>query len=667
MTRKLVWISLVGLTIMLGLLTGCGGNGGGTSIPRTEPTIKLVQPVGVTVKNGETKQVICKAVDSISGIEVPNPQLTWTVDSAVGSISATGQLSAVSTATSDGPITGKITITGYNQKVMCDVTVLVGDLDKLSIIKPSGVDLQKVPVGDDLTFTAEGYDHYGNRGNTRFAVYPDWSVDPASIGTITANGIFTASGTGTCTITAKVGSITDTVSITVVPPPPPPESVSIVVEDSADPLQLIVGQTLHVHLLAKFVDNSTPQRVSSSDWAVPSSIGAMTQGDPAIFTAAHPGSGLITASYLGKSAKLAVAVIPSPVSLEISYPNGYTPSHTLLGEEVTFTPIMTDSIGTRGRATRNQVEVKWAVNGDIGAIAGNTFTATKLGNGTVVATYNYTEIDTPKTLTASLAITVVKAFDGTIAFVKQDQNSNIDTLAGDGTLTALSSGNNSFGFPNWSSDGSMLAFMSQGQPLNGICTMNATGGDKRSIVANRGQDPAWKPDNSMIAFSLGQVGGGEIDLTDMNGKITRLATGLSSVPRHPTWAPDGSKLAFSISEDSGMWSGVYVINADGSSAAKRIFAGEAFYVQWSPDGSKIAFADASDIYAIAPDGSGKQRLLHASGELVDGFAWAPDSSAIVYSMRVGQSIQLYLQNLSTQQQVKLTRLANAYAIYPTWK
>jgi Tol biopolymer transport system component len=51
-----------------------------------------------------------------------------------------------------------------------------------------------------------------------------------------------------------------------------------------------------------------------------------------------------------------------------------------------------------------------------------------------------------------------------------------------------------------------------------------------------------------------------------------------------TWSPDGRKIAFARTPDGGNWSGIYVMNADGSGQPR--LTRNAGWLVWSPAQTK---------------------------------------------------------------------------------
>ena len=185
--------------------------------------------------------------------------------------------------------------------------------------------------------------------------------------------------------------------------------------------------------------------------------------------------------------------------------------------------------------------------------------------------------------------------------------------------------------PAWSPDSQKIAFGSGvewdkvGILFNscggsgGICVMNADGTNLISIANGTGYGgidgaPNWSPDGTKIAFSSGRNGDREIFVMNSDGSNTINLTNYGAAwDDGPIWSPDGEKIAFNSYRDGNFE--IYMMNADGTDVINVTNnltdeGGPA----WSPDSTKIVFDSDrdgnSEIYMVDVDGSNLVRLTN---------------------------------------------------------
>jgi WD40-like Beta Propeller Repeat len=117
--------------------------------------------------------------------------------------------------------------------------------------------------------------------------------------------------------------------------------------------------------------------------------------------------------------------------------------------------------------------------------------------------------------------------------------------------------------PDWSPDGSRIAFDKSMSTPEGIYTVVPTGGSQTFLAG--GADPSWSPDATRIAFTRG----GDIWVMTSSGSPQVNVTNSAATDSQPTWSPDGRKIAFTSTPDGdpAHWA-VWTMNADGGGAVK---------------------------------------------------------------------------------------------------
>lgn len=187
-----------------------------------------------------------------------------------------------------------------------------------------------------------------------------------------------------------------------------------------------------------------------------------------------------------------------------------------------------------------------------------------------------------------------------------------------------------------------------------------------------------------VSFTTSYPEGG-FDLYAMNpdgSDVERLTSTLDQ-DFSPDVSPDGSQIAFE--RTSNIVTGeqhIYVKDMDpffldGSDVVQLTFEGQDNQgPTWSSDGSSIAFSSNRDghfdLYMMASDGSGVERLTTNPGSFDGHAAWSPDGNAIAFTSYRDSNLEIYvLSKVGNGKKLKfnhLTRLTNhgASDSHPTW-
>jgi Tol biopolymer transport system component len=178
----------------------------------------------------------------------------------------------------------------------------------------------------------------------------------------------------------------------------------------------------------------------------------------------------------------------------------------------------------------------------------------------------------------------------------------------------------------WSPDAKRLAYTPAGD--TGIWTYDLSSGRRTRIsFGENDAAPSWSPDARRIAFD----GDDGVFVADSDGRDTRR---LSSIPaaNTPAWSPDGKTIA--VADASSPVSRLLLLPVAGGNKPLRVIGGGEDGV-WSPDGRRLAFTanhhGHSDLFVARGDGSRPRRLTFGAGgaEVVD-VRWTPAGDRIVF-------------------------------------
>lgn len=156
--------------------------------------------------------------------------------------------------------------------------------------------------------------------------------------------------------------------------------------------------------------------------------------------------------------------------------------------------------------------------------------------------------------------------------------------------------------PQWSPDGTRLAFVSDRDGTNDIWLMNTDGSGAKNLTRGAGDDlsPRWSPDGRRIAFTSSRDGDVEIYLMNADGAEQTNLTKADGDDLQPAWSPDGTQIAF-VSERGKKGRSLYALKVDAPRTPAKLAAPpcDVGAPAWSPDGAQVAF-----VSCVGADGKG---------------------------------------------------------------
>ena len=224
---------------------------------------------------------------------------------------------------------------------------------------------------------------------------------------------------------------------------------------------------------------------------------------------------------------------------------------------------------------------------------------------------------------AAVPPTAHAAFPGQNGKIALEISGDIYSFDADGTgLTRLTDHPGEDRVPNWSPEGTRIAFASFRGGLWGIYVMDADGSDVALVTEEPGFtfSPSWSPDATKLAYQSSQGGVRVVNLdgtgrTDLHGGID------------PAWSPDGSLIAYWTSLSGIPRTDVFTMRPDGTGNfnVTNDASTQDHSPDWSPDSQKILFFRDNVIHTIRPDGTGLTPIVPG---IVPKFS--PDGTKIVY-------------------------------------
>lgn len=238
-----------------------------------------------------------------------------------------------------------------------------------------------------------------------------------------------------------------------------------------------------------------------------------------------------------------------------------------------------------------------------------------------------------------------QSLPGRILFVK---DGDLWLLDANGSHALATGG--TFSQPNWSPDGSSLAYVYRGTNFADIFVTDDQGQNQQRLTSSQSTildnndwnlRPTYSPDGQLIAFVSDRSSTFPtlqmMNAADGSGRRSIATPGLQEEDVDTlAWSPDGSQLAMTVFNEPGPAQiAILPLSASSRETGRTLtsVAGGALDPAWSPDGNWLAFAGhegaAIEIYAIQPDGTSLTRLT-TDGLLARSPVWSPDGAHIAY-------------------------------------
>jgi tRNA A-37 threonylcarbamoyl transferase component Bud32 len=227
------------------------------------------------------------------------------------------------------------------------------------------------------------------------------------------------------------------------------------------------------------------------------------------------------------------------------------------------------------------------------------------------------------------------------------------------------------GEPDWSPDGTLLAFESLRAGNFDIYVMTPDGQEVRQITSSDQPErhPDWSPDGAVIAFESGSGAQGEIVVAHLDGREPVRLTDNGHADRAPQFSPDGSLITY-MTEQRGIWEIAILGYPSGEQAA--LFscpAAACRFPAWSPDGRSIVFHTLDDegaaagIWLLNVASRQAEALLDTGGSSRP--AWSGDGRSLFFNRTSGPETGIYRYDLDSNRVFRLSQTpANDFS--PDW-
>ena len=261
-----------------------------------------ISPAAPVVSLGGTQQLSAVGVLSDKSTQDLTSTVTWSSsDPTIADVSSTGLATPKSLGTT--------TITATSDSVSATAQLTVTTAALAAILVTS--DHSAIPVGSTAQLSAQGV--YGDGSTKDLTSSVTWTSSPAGLTSVSAAGLATAQAVGSATITATLGSIKGSASLSVTPAVL--SSIAITSNNSTMPL----GTTQQLIASGAYSDGTVRDLTTSVTWIsqpanfVEISAGGLATADAIGTSQITATSGTITGSaFLTVSAAALISISISP-------------------------------------------------------------------------------------------------------------------------------------------------------------------------------------------------------------------------------------------------------------------------------------------------------------------------------------------------------------------
>jgi len=432
------------------LLLGCGGGGSDPAVQTPSFRSLDITTVDSSLKISEKFQLIVTGTYSDGSSKNLTSSVTWSVsDSTVLDVSNTGLITALAGGISN--------VSAAFEGQSIERSISVKALTSLNI-SPTSVTLA-LTSSEQLSVTAK----YTDNSNETLNNLVIWSSSDSSVASVSITGEVLALSVGTISITANLGAVSASLSVTVTP-----ATLELIVLSS--PMTQIASGLTSAFFAKGIYSDGTEQNLSDQVfWSVSDSSIATINSETGLLTALQPGNLSVIANKEGQTRSLDITV--SPVSLTSI---AITPSYISLAkgssEPINVTANFTDN-------TKQDVssQVDWVnSNGQIAIIEDNSSTVLALSEGSTTISARLLDKYADLSITVTNAKLVSIALNPVNASIPlgQSQQYYAQGTFTDGTVQDLTSE------VTWISSNEGQAFINNIDSLAGLAESNALGSTK---------------------------------------------------------------------------------------------------------------------------------------------------------------------------------------------
>ncbi|HKW25526.1 MAG TPA: Ig-like domain-containing protein [Terriglobales bacterium] len=435
--------------ISLSLALAACGSGGSSSInnlpPPVTPSLTSLQlnPGSASVAPGAVQQFTAMGKYSDGSSKDLTASAQWkTSDSNVASV-AGGKVTAVGA----GTVMVSATSGKFSASATLQVTSAATNLASIAVAPAAS----SLPVNTSQQFTATGT--YKDGSSRDLTTLVNWASSATATATINASGLATGMAAGSTTISASLGGIKGSTSLTVTAP-----TISSIVI-TPDGLTLGIGIGQQYTATAIYSDGSTQDLVSGVTWSS-SATGVATINSSGLATTVGAGNATITAKVgtftdttpltVVAANLVSISVTPTPVSIAIGTDQQFSAVGSFNDGSTQLLPSVTWSSSSSSVATVNSAGLATAVgtgtatitakSGSVSGTAALTVTGATVTSITVTPANSNMPVGTTKQFTATATFSDSSSEDVTAVVLWGSSKPGVASINNQGLASSVATG-----------------------------------------------------------------------------------------------------------------------------------------------------------------------------------------------------------------------------------
>jgi len=439
-------LAIISLSLVL---AACGSGGGSSSNNNTPPPVTAsltsmqVAPGNASVAPGAVQQFTATGKYSDGSSKDLTGSAQWkTSNSNIASV-AGGKVTGVGA--------GIVMVTATSGKFSASATLQVNSAaTNLASISVSPT-ASSLPVNTSQQFTATGT--YKDGSSRDLTALVSWASTFSSIATVDVTGVATGMSAGSTTISASLGGVTGSTSLTVTAP-----TISSIVI-TPDGLTLGIGIGQQYTATAIYSDGSTQDLVSGVTWSS-SATGVATINGSGLATTVGAGTATITAKVgsftdttqltVVAANLVSISVTPTPVSIAIGTDQQFSAVGTFNDGSTQLLPSVTWSSSSSSVATVNSAGLATAVgtgtatitatSGSVSGTAALTVTGATVTSIAVTPANSNMPVGTTKQFTATATFSDSSTEDVTAVVLWGSSKPGVASINNQGLSTSVATG-----------------------------------------------------------------------------------------------------------------------------------------------------------------------------------------------------------------------------------